>query len=150
MAQSLAKILVHLIFSTKNRSAVLSEDVRAELEAYMVGILRNLESPSLLAKAVADHVHVLFRLSRKQALSKVVEELKVGTSKWIKTKGDAWKAFHWQNGYGAFSVSESNAASVMKYIADQEEHHRTRTFEEEFRAFLDKHGIEYDERYVWD
>ena len=83
-------------------------------------------------------------------MAKLVEEAKKGTSKWVKTKSAGLKGFHWQNGYGAFSVSQSNLEQVRRYVIDQEEHHRTKTFQEEFRAFLKRHGIEYDERYVWD
>jgi putative transposase len=149
VAQSLAKILVHLIFSTKERQAWIRPDLREELNAYLVGILRNHDSPALAVNCVEDHVHVLFSLSRNYALKAIVEQVKKGSSKWVKTKGPSLADFHWQNGYGAFSVSLSNVASVKRYIAGQEEHHRRMTFQEEFRRFLDKHGVEYDERYVW-
>jgi REP element-mobilizing transposase RayT len=95
-------------------------------------------------------VHVLFHLSRNQALASVVEELKKRSSKWVKTKGTLYRNFHWQSGYGAFSVSQSKAQEVAKYVAQQDEHHRRKTFQEEFRAFLKRHGVPYDERYVWD
>ena len=150
MAQSLAKIVVHLIFSTKNRRPLILPEVREELEGYLVGILGNLDSPSLLIKSVADHVHVLFTLSRKRTLAEIVEELKKNSSKWVKTKGDGLEDFYWQSGYGAFSVSESMIEDVKRYIAGQDTHHRTVTFQEELRAFLERHGVDYDERYVWD
>ena len=150
MPQSLAKILVHIIFSTKGRTPVIAPEVRPELNAYVVGILRQLECPSILVNSVADHVHILCRLSKTLALAKAVEEVKKGSSKWLKTKAAGLRNFHWQNGYGAFSVSQSSVDEVRGYIADQEEHHRRVTFEEEFRAFLDRHGVAYDERYVWD
>jgi len=150
MPQSLAKILVHIIFSTKGRTPVIAPEVRPELNAYVVGILRQLECPSILVNSVADHVHILCRLSKTLALAKAVEEVKKGSSKWLKTKAAGLRNFHWQNGYGAFSVSPSNVEDVRQYIANQEEHHRRVTFEEEFRAFLDRHGVVYDERYVWD
>ena len=150
MPQSLAKILVHIIFSTKGRTPVIAPGVRPELDAYIVGILRQLECPSILVNSVADHVHILCRLSRTLALAKAIEQVKKGSSKWIKTKAAALRNFHWQNGYGAFSVSQSSVDEVRRYIANQEEHHRRVTFEEEFRAFLDRHGVAYDERYVWD
>ena len=150
MPQSLAKILVHIIFSTKGRTPVIAPEVRTELNAYVVGILRQLECPSILVNSVADHVHILCRLSRTLALAKAIEQVKKGSSKWIKTKAAALRNFHWQNGYGAFSVSQSSVDEVRRYIANQEEHHRRVTFEEEFRAFLDRHGVAYDERYVWD
>ncbi len=150
MSQSLAKVLVHIIFSTKGRMPVIAPEVRHELNAYIVGILRQLECPSILINSVADHVHILCCLSRTLALAKAVEEVKKGSSKWLKTKAAALRNFHWQNGYGAFSVSQSSVDEVRRYIANQEEHHRRVTFEEEFRAFLDRHGVAYDERYVWD
>jgi REP element-mobilizing transposase RayT len=150
MGQSLAKIVVHLIFSTKDRLPALTPAVRGELNAYMVGILRELESPALLVNSVADHAHILFVLSKNVALAKAVEEVKKGSSKWLKTKGAEFADFHWQNGYGGFSVSESSVAAVKRYIADQEEHHRRKTFQDEFRAFLQRYGVEYDEQYVWD
>jgi len=150
MGQSLAKIVVHLIFSTKDPLPVLTPAVRGELNAYMVGILRELDSPAILANSVADHTHSLFVLSKNVALAKAVEEVKKGASKWLKTKGAEFAGFHWQNGYGGFSVSESSVGAVKRYIADQEEHHRHKTFQDEFRAFLQRYGVEFDERYVWD
>ncbi|MFC1596430.1 IS200/IS605 family transposase [Planctomycetota bacterium] len=150
MAQSLAKILVHIVFSTKGRQRFICEEIREELHAYLVGVLRNHDSPALLVNSVDDHVHILCRLSKNHAVRTIVEEVKKASSKWIKTKGEAFREFYWQSGYGAFSVSPSKVDSVKPYIADQKEHHRRMTFEEEFRKILQKHGIEYDERYVWD
>jgi len=150
MSQSLAKLITHLTFSTKLRKQLITPEVRTELRAYLRGILENLESPSIEINCVADHVHVLFCLSRKRSLAEVVEQLKKGSSKWIKTKAPALANFYWQAGYGAFSVSQSNVPAVRKYIVNQEKHHRKMTFQEEFRALLTKHDIEYDERCVWD
>ena len=150
MSQSLAKNMIHLIYSTKNRAPFLTPEIRPEMNSYLAGILRQWESPAIIVNSVEDHAHLLFALSKNHALKKVVEEVKKGSSKWIKTKGSAFIDFYWQGGYGAFSVSPSNVAAVREYIATREEHHRKVTFQEEFRAFLEKHGIEYDERYVWD
>ena len=150
MPQSLAKILVHLIYSTKNREPFLVEDLRDELHRYTAGILKEYDSPALLINSVEDHVHIVFSLARTQTISNVVEQAKKGTSKWIKTKGPGLAGFHWQNGYGAFSVSQSNLDDVLKYVANQREHHRRKTFQEEFREFLKRYQIPYDERYVWD
>jgi REP element-mobilizing transposase RayT len=97
-----------------------------------------------------DHVHVLFNLSRELALAEVVKELKTSTSRWIKTKGPNYRDFHWQSGYGAFAVSQSNVAQVVEYIQRQEEHHRQRSFQDEFRALLRAHNLTFDERYLWD
>ena len=150
MSQSLAKLITHLTFSTKLRRPLITPEVRAKLRAYLRGILENLDSPAIEINSVADHVHMLFCLSRKRSLANVVEQLKKGSSKWIKAKAPALAGFYWQAGYGAFSVSQSNVPAVRKYIANQEKHHRKMTFQEEFRALLAKHEIEYDERYVWD
>jgi putative transposase len=150
MPQSLAQILVHLIFSTKDREPVLSDDIRPELHPYMAAIMKNMNSPTILMNSVEDHAHLLFHLSKNHALCDVIEVVKKDSSKWIKTKGGAYRSFHWQNGYGAFSVSQSNVAQVVKYIEGQKKHHRRRSFEEEFRAFLKKYRVPYDERYVWD
>ena len=150
MAQSLAEIVVHLIFSTKNRRPLILPDVRGKLEGYLVGVLANLDSPSLMVKAVADHVHVLFMISRKRALAEIVEELKKSSSKWVKTRGAQYADFYWQSGYGAFSVSESVIEDVKRYIEGQDEHHQTVSFQDEFLAFLARHGVDYDERYIWD
>jgi REP element-mobilizing transposase RayT len=150
MPQSLAKNLIHLIYSTKNRTPCISQQIRPKLYAYKAGILQQWDSPALVIGGVADHVHILFCLSKNHALKKVIEEVKKGSSKWLKTQADEFRAFHWQAGYGAFSVSQSNVEQVKRYIEEQEGHHRRRSFQEEFREFLKRHGIDYDERYVWD
>ena len=150
MPQSLANILVHLIFSTKERQPWIQDDVRSHLHAYLVGILQNHRSPSLATNSVENHIHILFALSRNYSVAKIVEEVKKGSSIWIKTQGPAYEQFHWQNGYGAFSVGQSQAPVVKRYIANQAEHHRKVTFQDEFRRFLDKYQVKYDERYVWD
>ena len=149
MPQSLAQILLLLIFSTKNRERVLTDDIHPELHCYMATILKSLDSSAILINSVEDHAHILFHLSKNQALCDVIEVLKKDSSKWIKTKRSASRAFHWQNGYGAFSVSQSSVAQVVRYIQGQKEHHRKWTFEEEFCAFLKRYQVAYDERYVW-
>lgn len=150
MSQSLAKNIVHLIYSTKTRYPFLTDEVRPKLHSYLGGILRQWQSPAILMNSVADHIHILFCLYKNHALAKVVEEIKKGSSKWIKTQGGEFQKFAWQAGYGAFSVSQSNVPAVKKYIENQAVHHRRTTFQDEFRAFLRKYEIEYDERYVWD
>src|SRR5260370_14109876 len=149
MAQSLARNLIHLIFSTKNRAPLLQAKIRPELHGYMAGIFINWESPAIIIGSVADHVHALFGLSKNHALVKVVEEVKRGSSKWIKTKGKGFAHFAWQNGYGAFSVSSSMVNTLSRYIASQEEHHRQVTIQDEFRKFCRRHGVDFDERFVW-
>jgi len=151
MPQSIAKVAVHIVFSTKERRPLLRPpELREELYAYMATILRNnVDSPVILIGGVDDHVHALVLLSRRFAITKVLEEMKTETSKWLKTKSSRLSTFSWQNGYGIFSVSESNIEQVKNYIAGQEEHHRRMTFQEEFRALCQRHGIEIDERYAW-
>ena len=148
MPQSLAKVYVHLVFSTTGREACLADAVRPTLFAYLAGILQNLECAAVKIGGMADHVHVLLVLARTLPLSKVVEEVKKGSSKWLKTQGIP--AFAWQAGYGAFSVSASQVDVVSKYIENQAEHHRKTTFQDEFRQFCRKYGVELDERYMWD
>ncbi len=150
MPQSLSNLYVHLIFSTKNREPLLVGDIANEIHPYLVGICENIGCPSIQTGGVADHVHCLFRLSRTMTIAEIVEKLKVNSSKWIKTKDTRYHSFHWQSGYGAFSVSHSNVDKVVKYIAEQETHHSKKTFQDEYREFLELHKVEYDERYVWD
>lgn len=151
MPQSLAKILVHVVFSTKNRVPWLKRhEMREAMNGYLVGALKNLDCPSLIVGSVEDHIHILCHLSRTMSMAKLVEEIKKTSSAWIKTEDRSLRDFYWQSGYGAFSVSPSNVEQVRHYIATQEEHHRRISFQDEFRAILARHGIEYDERYVWD
>jgi putative transposase len=148
MPQSLANILVHAIWSTKDRRALISDDVRAGLHGYLAGILKNLESPALIINSVADHIHVLCQLSKNVAACKLIEEVKKSSSKWMKQNGIA--EFTWQSGYGVFSVSQSNADAVREYIGGQAEHHKKRDFKDEFREFCKRYNVAMDERYVWD
>jgi putative transposase len=150
VAQSLVKNLIHLVYSTKHRQPLISKEHRDELFAYQAGIYQRWDSPAVVIGGVEDHVHALFALSKNHALIKIVEEVKKGSSKWAKTDGPKNRDFHWQAGYGAFSVSQSNVDEVRRYIEDQEEHHRKMTFQDELRALLRRHGIAFDERYVWD
>jgi REP element-mobilizing transposase RayT len=150
MPQSLSNVLVHLIFSTKNREPLITTEIESDLHDWCGGILRDLKCPPLRVGGTADHIHILFRLSRTMAVSEVVQLLKVSGSKWIKQQGPAFHQFAWQDGYGAFSVSQSMAPDVIRYIERQKEHHRVRSFQDEFRDFLRKYEIEFDERYVWD
>jgi REP element-mobilizing transposase RayT len=147
---SLARLHVHLVFSTKHRAPSLHDGVREALHRYIAGVLTRRGCRPTLINSVDDHVHSLFELSRTMALSEVVEAVKMSSSKWIKTQGAEFAGFSWQSGYGAFSVSESNLGRVRRYVADQREHHRKRSFEDEYRAFLERHRIEIDERRLWD
>ena len=149
MPQSLAKILIHSIFSTKNREPLLCEkELRQRTHAYLAEVLKSLQCPALIVGGVADHVHVLSQLAKTQSIANVVEHVKKSSSKWLKTQGVP--SFSRQRGYGAFSVSQSHVASVVAYIENQEEHHRTMTFEDEFRLLLKRYRVAFDERYVWD
>lgn len=150
MPQSLAKNLIHLVFSTKNRERLLLDPTRTQLHAYMATVFKNMECPALLINSVDDHVHILFLLHRTVALSSLVGDVKSSSSKWLKTQSAGLANFAWQAGFGAFSVSESQVPSVRSYIENQEEHHRKVSFQDELRSFLEKHGVEYDERYLWD
>lgn len=150
MPQSLAAIYVHLIYSTKNRQPLIRPEIEEELRKYHAGILQALDSPMLASDGAADHIHILLRLGRKASIAEVVEELKKSSSKWIKTKGPEYREFYWQAGYGAFSIGRSGVPEVKRYIGNQKEHHRKKTFQEEFLAFLAKYEVKYDERYVWD
>jgi putative transposase len=150
MPQSLSSILVHLIFSTRNREPFMTPTIEEELFPYVAKILRELKSPSIAINGTSDHLHVLFALGRTITVAALVEEIKTNSSKWIKTKGREFKNFHWQRGYGAFSGGQSNVETVKRYIRNQKEHHRRVTFQDEYREFLKRYGIDYDERYVWD
>ncbi len=150
MPQSLSKLYVHLVFSTKHREPLLVQPVRGQVHAYLGTVLKNLDSPAVKIGGTSDHVHILFRLSKNRALAEVVEEIKTNSSKWVKTQGRSMRSFYWQNGYGGFSVSPSEAETVTEYIEKQGEHHRAVSFQEEYRKFLEAYGVEHDERYVWD
>ena len=150
MPQSIARIHIHLIFSTKNREPLLHDSIRDSLHRYLATVLQNLGCPPVLINSVNDHVHILFELGRTVAVSQAVEEVKTASSKWVKTQGAEFVRFAWQAGYGAFAVSESNVEAERKYIVGQPEHHRKKSFQEEYRAFLEKHRVAFDEEYVWE
>ncbi|MBN1185741.1 MAG: IS200/IS605 family transposase [Bacteroidales bacterium] len=150
MPQSLVKNYLHITFSTKDRYPFIDSKIDEELFKYIGGICKNLECNPIIIGGHSDHIHILCLLSRKIALMKLIEEVKSHSSKWIKTKGTLYQNFYWQRGYGGFSVNESDINIVREYILNQVEHHKTRTFKEEYLSFLEEYNIEYDERYVWD
>jgi len=150
MPLSLAFVVVHVIFSTKGRKPVLDDPVRAELYPYLATIIRNAGCECYRVGGVTDHVHLAVRLSRTANVAKLVAELKASSSKWLKTKSLALAKFSWQRGYGAFSVGPADLRALVQYIDAQEMHHKKRPFQEEFRAFLKKYGVECDEQYLWD
>jgi len=148
MAQTCGNVVVHLIFSTKLRKPLIASNIRSDLFAYLGGIVRELRGSALIINGTCDHVHMLIRIRPAHSVAEIARIVKANSSGWIRKKGH--KEFGWQAGYGVFSVSESSIPSVTKYIATQEEHHRERSFQEEFVAFLKKNNIAYDERYIWD
>ena len=150
MGQSLVKNYIHLVFSTKHRKPLIQPNIKEELYTYFGGICNNLGCQVIKVGGFTDHIHILCMLSKKIALMKLMEELKSHSSKWIKTKGVGYESFYWQEGYGAFSVNPSEIDNLITYITNQHEQHRRKTFQDEYRDFLIKYHVEYDERYVWD
>ncbi len=150
MPQSLSLVVIHVIFSTKDRHALLDPGMRPKLHAYLATVARNSGCECYRVGGVADHVHLAIRLSRTLTIADLIENLKTTSSKWLKPQSPVLMAFSWQRGYGCFSVGPTDLDSLCAYIDNQEEHHRTRTFQEEFHTFLKKYGVEYDEAYVWD
>ena len=150
MPQSLSNILLHLIFSTKDRYPWLETGIREKTHAFIAGAARQCGCEAYRVGGVADHVHLAIGLSRTLAVADLVKEIKTASNKWLKTQDDSFQKFSWQNGYGIFSVGMSQKETLLHYIDTQEAHHRTQTFQDEYRAFLTKYAIEFDERYVWD
>lgn len=150
MPQSLVKNYIHITFSTKKRQSFIDGAIKDELFRYLGGICKNLECNPVKIGGYKNHVHILCLLSRKTALMSLIEELKSHSSKWIKTKGDNYRNFYWQRGYGGFSVNPTEIKVVEEYIKNQEKHHKKMSFQEEYRAFLKKYKVDYNEKYVWD
>ncbi|HEY3323010.1 MAG TPA: IS200/IS605 family transposase [Planctomycetota bacterium] len=150
MPQSLACVLVHAVFSTKNREPFIQPDIEKELYPYIATILQTGGSPALTIGGTADHLHILYSLSRTKTIASVIEDIKSDSSKWIKQKGTAYSRFYWQSGYGAFSIGQSSVEALKGYISGQKAHHRKASFQDEFRDLLLKYEIPFDERYVWD
>ena len=150
MPQSLSKIYVHIIFSTKNRENLINQEIENELFSYVATILKALNCPAIKINGTRNHIHILCVLSKNISLYKVVEDIKKKSSKWIKTKGNGYSFFSWQNGYGAFSVSQSKVKMVLDYILKQKEHHKSVDFKAELLKFLKKYDLDFDEKYLWD
>jgi putative transposase len=150
MPQSLASILVHLVFSTKNREPWLADAIRDELHAYIGGAVASTGGVLLRAGSVADHIHLLIAHPRTVSPADLVKEIKIGSSKWLKQRDPGLAGFHWQGGYGIFSISPGHRAAVEQYLAGQAEHHRKVSFQDEYRRMLSKYGVEWDEKYIWD
>lgn len=150
MPQSFTCLHFHIVFSTKHREPRITPEIQPRLYEYLGGILRSQNSKLIAAGGIADHVHLLVSLSKQLAISDALRDLKANSSGWIHDTFDDQKSFAWQAGYGAFAVSYSAIDDVKRYIANQAEHHRTKTFQEEFVEFLKRHHLEYDERYLWE
>ncbi len=150
MSQSLTKLVTHITFSTKHRQPFIDENIEPSLHAYLGGVCNELDCLPIKIGGYVDHVHILCFLSKKIAVIKLLEEIKKRSSKWIKTEGAPYEQFYWQDGYGAFSVNPSEIDVVVRYIEGQHEHHQKISFQDEYRAFLKKYKVDFDERYVWD
>ena len=148
MSHTSGNILLHFIFSTLGRRALIKAEFRGDLFAYLGGIVREMNGVALIVNGTADHVHMLLRIRPVHSCAEIMRVVKANSSKWVREKWS--REFAWQAGYGVFSVSESNVAAVTKYIAGQEEHHKKQSFQEEYVAFLKKNHVEYDERYIWE
>jgi len=150
MSQSLANIVVHLVFSAKGRRQLLREDERGQLHAYIAGILKNLDCTLIEINSVRDHIHILFTQPKNHAPAKIVEQVKSSSTVWLKGQNRWYADFAWQGGYGEFSVSPMHVESVREYIRHQPEHHAREDFQTEFRRFCERNGKPLDERYAWD
>ncbi|KFF20834.1 IS200/IS605 family transposase [Chryseobacterium sp. JM1] len=150
MPQSLVKNYIHIVFSTKYRQDLIDEEIEKELFSYIAVLCKDFESPALQIGGTDDHIHILCLLSRKIPLMKLVQEIKAHSSKWMKTKGPQYENFFWQDGYGAFSVCRDEVNRLTNYIRTQRIHHQKQKFKDEVIEMLEKHHIDYDEKYVWD
>lgn len=147
---TLADIILHIVFSTKNRLPWIKQETESELYPYICGICRNLQCPVIGINGVEDHIHLLIQYGRNISVSKLVSEIKSNSSRWIKAKDVMYQQFSWQQGYGVFSVSRANLEAVKKYVSSQKQHHKTVNFQEEFLSMLNKANVFYDEKYLWD
>ncbi|MDG4651191.1 IS200/IS605 family transposase [Chryseobacterium arthrosphaerae] len=150
MPQSLVKNYVHIVFSTKYRNDFIDEEIEQELYSYIAVLCRDFECRALQIGGTDNHIHILCRLSQKIPLMKLVQEVKAHSSKWIKTKGKKYENFFWQDGYGAFSVSEKDVQMITNYIKKQRQHHQKQDFKNELIGILEKHKMDYDEKFLWD
>lgn len=150
MPHAFAKIYLHLVFSTKDRERIIGGDIRPELHAYMGGILNHLGCTPVEINSEPEHVHALFLLSRTKTIADTVGALKKSSNDWLKTKGPRYAGFYWQTGYSGFSVSASGVEEVRAYIRNQADHHKKRTFVQEYRSLLRKHGFDPDDPHIWE
>ncbi len=150
MPQSLSQVILHIVFSTKERRPWIDLPIRPRLHAYLATVCRDCECQAYRVGGTADHVHIAARLARTISQAALLEQIKKTSSIWIKTQGNPYADFFWQAGYGAFSIGWSQLEDLLHYVGNQEEHHRTQTFQEEYRKLLNRYQVEFDERYVWD
>ena len=148
MPQSLSNVIIHIVFSTKQRTPYINDDIRSRFHAYLSKIIRDMKSHAYRVGGTKDHIHIACSLPRTITQSDFLRKIKSTSSKWIKKQGI--ENFYWQNGYGVFSIGQSQLNHLLKYIDNQIEHHHKKTFQEEFRELLKKYKIDYDETYVWD
>ena len=150
MPQSLSQVIIHIVFSTKDRQPWLDSAIRPRVHAYLATVCRDCKCEAYRVGGIADHVHIAAKLARTISPADLLEKIKKTSSAWIKTQGQQYQAFFWQNGYGSFSIGQSQLDDLIRYVDNQEAHHRTKTFQEEYRELLRKYNVEFDERYVWD
>lgn len=150
MSQSLSLVIVHIVFSTKDRHPFLNDDMQPRLHAYLATVARDHDCDCFCAGGVADHVHLAVRLSRTMTIATLIQKFKTSSSKWLKFQSPQLRAFAWQNGYAVFSVSPKHLDALRQYINEQEQHHKKRDFKKELLALLTQYGVEYDEQYLWD
>ena len=150
MPQSLSQVILHVVFSTKDRRPWLDAAIRLRMHAYLATLCRDCDCEAYRVGGTTDHVHIAARLARTVSQAALLEKIKKTSSTWIKTQGEAYRAFHWQGGYGDFSIGWSQLEELVRYIDRQEEHHHKLTFQDEYRNLLKKYHVEFDERYVWD
>lgn len=150
MSQSLTKIYIHAIFSTKHREPCLTSAIQPSLYKYIAAICNSIKCIPIKVGGYTDHIHLLCMLSKTITVVDMIKEVKISSSKWMKLQGECFRKFYWQDGYGAFSINPMQTDDVCRYIENQYEHHRLRSFQEEFRMFLDRYHIPFEEKYLWD
>lgn len=150
MPQSLSQVLLHVVFSTKNREKTIPIHLRSAFHAYLAGLCRERGAEAFRVGGTDDHVHIACTLPRTLTMAKLVEEIKKPSSSWMKRQEEGYQGFSWQSGYGIFSLGQSQLPTLLQYIDNQEQHHRTRSFQEELLELLEKYNVNYDEKYLWD
>ena len=149
MANTYTQIYIHIVFAVHGRQNLISQNHKEELYKYITGIVQNKRQKMMAINGMPDHIHLLISLSRSISLSDLVSKIKASSSRWIKTKEGGHANFAWQNGYGAFSIGQSGFQSCARYIANQKEHHKKISFEDELRTLFNKYQIKFDENYCW-